>query len=406
MRFESIEALLAELQSGDSVFIGGSSAEPRPVVKAISRSAPNLPPLEIVHSFVPGINPVPMAEPGNQLSEIAVFPRTHYGPLGGLIPATYYDYNQFLARREFDWTIVQLSSPDEKGRCCLGPTVEFLPVVLRRSRNIIGIINPQVPWIPGSQFLESEQLTHTCEIDASLVHYDAGESDTVSERISANLCGLIGDSNTLQLGLGKVPTLLLDALIERKNLQFHTGLLTEGFFKLVEAGAISPTARHAACACLGSDEFYQRLTDTKLMTITGVEFTHAPGTLAELDSLVAINSALEVDLGGQANLEYRSGRQVSSAGGAPDFARAARLSVNGKSIIALPATAAKGQVSRIVPALQGKQPVSLTRHDIDCVVTEFGIAQLTGKSTADQALALIDIAAPAFRKELAQALSD
>lgn len=401
MKACSINEILALFQPGESVYIAGSSAEPRPLVQALNQHSQDLPPLELVHSFVPGVNNIPLASGDNQLTETAVFPRSAADKIN-LIPATYFGYNQYLNQRDFDWAIVQLSPPDKHGRHCLGPSVEFMPTVLQRSRRVIGIINPNIPVIPGSHFVDQASIKVFCEMDAPLVSYDAGTVDAVSEKISGYLAELIADGSTLQLGLGKVPTRLLENLTDRRNLRFHTGLLTAGFMTLLKAGAVDDNYTHTTCASLGDADFYQQLSEAHLLMIAGVGYTHAPENLTKLDSLIAVNSALQVDLSGQANLEYMGKRKISSAGGAPDFAQAAYQSSDGKSIIALPATAAKGSISRIQKILDPSNPVSLHSEQIDYVVTEYGIANLTGKSMAARAEAMVKIAAPEFQDALMQ----
>jgi len=392
-------------QRGETVFIPGSSAEPRSVVEALARASSSLPSIELVHSFVPSINRTRLASSENTLVETSIFPR-HRDDASSvrLLPTSYFGYHRYLTGRSFDWTAIQVSPPDRQGRCSLGPSVEFLPAVLANSKRIIAVFNPNVPWVAGGSFLESERVTHCCTSDDPLVTYDPGEPDSVSDTIARNLTRLIDDGATLQLGLGKVPSRLLEKLGDRSGLRFHSGLLTEGFFKLLDAGAVDRTSRHYTCAALGEPAFYERLASTSCVTITGVGYTHAPATLAGIDSLVAINSALEVDLWGQANLEYRGGEQVSAVAGAADFAPAAHRSPHGKSVIVLPATAAQGSASRIVAQLAPSRPVSLPRHAVDVVVTEYGIAELAGRSPRERADALIAIAAPAFRQELNEQL--
>lgn len=399
MKMHSLDEIITNFKSGDSVYIAGASAEPRSLVEALCESSNNLPQLEFVHSFLPGVNGIPLASVDNQLSETAVFPRSPTSKVT-LVPATYFGYNHYLEQRDFDWAIVQLSPADEHGRHCLGPSVEFMPTVLNRSRRVIGVINENMPIIPGSHFVEQANIDVFCGINAPLINYDAGSVDTVSEKISEHLATLIEDGSTLQLGLGKVPTQLLENLTDRRNLRFHTGLLTSGFISLVKAGAVDENHTHATCASLGDANFYQQLSEVNNLKIAGVSYTHAPTTLAKIDSLIAVNSALQVDLSGQANLEYMGTRKISSAGGAPDFANAAYQSSKGKSIIALPATAAKGTVSRIQQTLNPSNPVSLEANQIDYVVTEYGIASLTGKSMTERAEALANIAAPEFRNGL------
>lgn len=396
---QSFEQVLQQFQQGDSVYIAGSCAEPRAFVEALGQHSQGLPALEIVHSFVPGVNNLAVAADNNALTETAVFPRSPADKVN-VIPATYYGYQQYLDQRVFDWVVVQLSPADGKGHHCLGPSVEFMPTVLRHSRRIIGIVNPNVPIIAGSHFIEQNDIDIFCDSNHPLVNYDAGAVDAVSEQISEHLATLIDDRSTLQLGLGKVPTQLLANLTDRRELRFHTGLMTSGFITLLNAGAIDENYQHTTCASLGDASFYQHLSEVNNLRIAGVDHTHAPNTLKKLNTLIAVNSALQVDLSGQANLEYMGKRKISSAGGAPDFANAAYQSSNGKSIIALPATAAKGTISRIQKALDPANPASLHSNQIDYIVTEYGIASLTGKSLMERAEALTNIAAPQFQDTL------
>jgi len=405
MKTLTANQVLQLLQQGESLFIPGSSAEPRCVVEAIARRDTSMPAVEIVHSFVPGINTMRLAKSDNSLLETSIFPRHREDAASvKLIPASYYGYDRYLAGRSFDWAIIQVSPPDQNERYSLGPSVEFLPAVLASSRQVVAVINPSVPRVAGGCFLERSRVTHCCMADDPLVTYSAGGGDSVSDAIAQNLARLIDDGATLQLGLGKVPTRLLEKLQDRKNLRFHTGLLTQGFFALLDAGAIDADSRHYACAALGEQAFYERLASSRSVTITGVRHTHAPATLAGIESLIAINSALEIDLWGQANLEFRGREQVSAVAGAADFAPAAHRSMGGKSVIVLPATAAQGRTSRIVGQLPTDRPVSLPRHAVDVVVTEFGVAELTGRSARQRAEALIAIAAPGFREALSEQL--
>lgn len=396
---QSINEIFDQFQHDDSIFIAGASGEPRLLVEALSEYSSSLPPLEIVHSFVPGINNIPLASEDNKLTETAIFPRSPTDKVT-IIPTTYYGYHQYLEQRSFDWAIVQLSPADENGRHSLGPSVEFMPTVLKRSKRVIGVINNNVPIIANSHFIEHSDIDIFCEIDSELINYDAGSVDAVSKKISEHLATLIEDESTLQLGLGKVPTQLLSNLNDRRKLRFHTGLITSGFISLHNAGAVDENYMHTTCTSLGDSDFYTQLNEVGNLAIKGVNYTHAPATLTKLESLIAVNSALQVDLSGQANLEYMGKRKISSAGGAPDFANAAYQSKNGKSIIALPATAAKGTVSRIQKQLDPTHPASLNASQIDYVVTEFGIAKLSGKSDKERAEALISITAPEFQNDL------
>jgi acyl-CoA hydrolase len=398
------DPLLDLFQQGDVIFIPGCSAEPRELVQAIHTRGSELGAIRIVNSFVPGVNRIALAAENNSICEDVFFPRSAQAQLGDqirLIPLSYYGVLNHLRHRQFDWVVAHLSPPDPNGNCTFGAAVEFMPTVLPRTKHIIGIINRQMPRLPNSGTVHVDELHISVEIDSPLVSYDTGVSDDVSTAIACYLSELIPNGAVLQVGLGKIPDKLLASLRNHRDLRFHSGMLSDGFLQLYRAGALNPDFSHITCCALGTQQFYRQLPDITRLKICGVEDSHNPGRLGAYDDLVAINSALQVDLLGQANLESVGARQVSSVGGAPDFSRAASCSENGKSIIALPATAALGQASRIVPRFAAGHAVSLPRHDVDYVVTEFGVAELKGKSVRQRAHALLNIAAPQFREELA-----
>tara|TARA_B110000211_G_scaffold235027_1_gene308653 strand:+ start:8357 stop:9088 length:732 start_codon:yes stop_codon:yes gene_type:complete len=243
-----------------------------------------------------------------------------------------------------------------------------------------------MPHIKNGHKIHTDQLTLAAEHQSPLVTYDVAAIDETSAKIAIYVRSLIISGDVIQTGLGKVPDKLVSNLSDLHNLRFHSSMISDGFINLAEAGALDPDFMHTTCCALGSETFYEKLPNLPKLRITGVKETHAPSSLAQYENLIAINSALEVDLWGQANLEMLGKRQVSSIGGAPDFALAAR---NGKSIIVLPATAVKGKLSRIIPSLNTGQVTSLGRNDIDYVVTEFGIAKLKGKSVYKRGDALI-----------------
>jgi 4-hydroxybutyrate CoA-transferase len=402
----SMANFFSQLKVGQRLYIPGASAEPRAFVEALAQVSAELPPLNITNSFVPGVNPLALATEDNALTETVVFPRgnklMHEGRVD-FLPLSYFGAANYLQQQSFDWAVLQLSPPDQQGQCSLGASVEFLPSVLKGSQRLLGLINPNVPQVLGAPSLSIKELHQVEEIDSPLVTYNVGSIDRVSDQIAGHLSELIESGAVLQLGLGNVPTKLCAALGEFKQLRFHSGMLSDGFWHLAECGALDEGFAHTTCSALGSDAFYQQLPHLQQLTIRGVNQTHDPSNLSQHTNLISINSALEVDLWGQANLEMLGSRQISSVGGAADFARAARNAPQGKSVIALPSTAAKGKLSRIVPHFQPGQVTSLGRGDIDYVVTEHGVAELKGKSSLQRAQALIQIADPAFREQLSEA---
>jgi len=398
----SVDAFLARLAAGERLFLPGSSAEPRPLVEALAAAAPDLPAIEITHNFLPGMNPVLLAAADNALREVAFFPRSgNTAPAAiQLLPMTYYGACRHVAAQAFDWVVVHVAPPDDRGMCSLGVSAEFTPAALQGARHVVGVVNTAMPAIAGAPSVPLDQFDLTLEVDWPLVGYDPGPADETSNRIARNLTALIDDGAALQVGIGRVPAALLKRMTGARDLRLQGGRLNGGFRVLSEAGALSTTEMHLGCTALGDRDFYTWLAQHDDFALRGVEYTHDPGRLAGRANFIAINSALEVDLLGQANLETAGGRTVSGIGGAPDFARGARCSAGGKSVVALPATARGGEVSRIVAAFPANQPVSLGRQDIDYVVTEYGIATLVEKTPAQRAEALIEVAAPQFREAL------
>jgi acyl-CoA hydrolase len=264
---------------------------------------------------------------------------------------------------------------------------------------MIGVINPNVPAICNAPWVERSRFAETVESDAAIVTYEVGEIDPATGAIARHIAKLIPDGATIQIGLGKVPHALMQALHGHRRLRIHSGMVSDGLIGIAEAGALDEGFQHRTTAVLGSRSLYDWVAGRTDIHVRSVADIHMPAILAGLDRFVAVNSALEVDLLGQCNLEHASGRAVSGGGGASDFARAARLGRGGLSIVALPATfGATG--SRIVARLSEGAVTSLARNDVDIVVTEEGVADLRGSSVHERAEALIRIASPAARPML------
>ncbi len=387
-----------KLPPGASVFLAGSSGEPAGLAKAVFASAG----LRITTSFVPGINALTpeMIGRGTVVTGPFMHPKLAVAQRDGVfrhLPLSYAGMMKFLREGPaFDICVVQVSPPDDAGVCSLGPAAEFLPTVLRHSRAVYAVVNPLVPRPLVAPVIRLADCAAVFETDAPLVRYDPGVADEVTRRIAGHVVALIGDGALLQIGLGKVPHAVMALLRDRRGLRFHTGLLTDGFMDLAAAGALDEDWAHVTTVALGRPDFYDWLAAGNVQ-IRGAEYTHAPGVLAGLEGLIAVNSALEVDLFGQCNLEIAGGRAVSGAGGATDFSRAARMSPGGISIVALPARFGAGQ-SRIVPRLDSL--ASLARTEVDMIVTEEGAADLRGKSVHERAAAICGIASPAARDAL------
>lgn len=406
-RVNDTAGLVRLLSAGDRIFLPGAGAEVPALVDALC--AADAPPLRITGTFVPGINPAPLERlpEGSTWSSTFALPAPPGSQAGGRLrhlPMSYGAYASHLRGAEFDVGFVHLSPPDSDGLCSFGVAVEFTPIALKRCRRIFAVINPRMPRIPGAETFALAQADAVLELDAPLREYDVGAPSPQASRIAALIAGFVTDGSTLQVGLGKTPDALMRMVADRRGLRLHSGMLSDAARLLAEGGALDPDAPHVSCVHVGTAGYYDWLAHRNDFAVRACDFTHGPATLAGLPRLVAVNSALSVDLFGQANLEMLDGRMISGVGGAADFAQAASLAHDGVSIIALPATSGRNAVSRIMARLDGV--CSLPRNVIDVVITEHGVADLRGLAVTERAERLVAIAAPVHRGALQDAWKD
>lgn len=394
------------IRPGELVYVPGSSGAPLVFMSELMREPDFTRNARILSTYVPGINKLDLTDlhPTGQVTGLFMQPALAEAQRDGRFRALPMSYSGFvrhlLDHIDIDLTVVQVSAPDANGQCSLGPSVEFMPAALSKSRRRLGLINRQTPRVQGSVSLSYDSFDYICEVDSPLPIYDV-PADAGTESIARYIAPLVEDGSALQAGLGKVPTALMRLLKDRRKLRLHSGMLSDGLLDLADAGALDMDFAHTTCVLVGSSQFYERVSDFMPLRVLGCEVSHDPRILMELDRFVAVNSALEVDLFGQCNLEHANGASLSGPGGAPDFARAGRLSRGGCSIVALHAKHSRG--SRIVPCLTNHAVASVPRVDVDYVVTEFGVAKLIGASVHERAHAIIEVAAPEFRGELREA---
>ena len=291
---------------------------------------------------------------------------------------------------------MMVSPPDPDGWCSFGPTVDFLAERWPDIAVRIAHINPAVPRTPGHRGIPFNQLTAYMEAQQPLLTMADEAADPVALAIAGHIAELTPDAATLQVGLGKIPGAVLRRLTSHRNLRLHSGLVGDAILDLIAAGAMAAGAAATVGVAIGAPALYARLADP-VFNFQPVSVTHDPLILGAQERLVTINSALEIDLFGQGYAELGPRGLMSGPGGATDFARGARIA-KGLRIVALPAAAGGGRISRIVP--KGAGPVSLARTDIDVVVTEHGAADLRDKGYDARAQALIAIAAPEHREAL------
>jgi 4-hydroxybutyrate CoA-transferase len=324
-----------------------------------------------------------------------------------LLPLNYSEqYRWFETVCPVDLAFVQVTPPDEAGRCSLGIVADFVPAIAGKARAVVAEVNRQMPRIPGAPSIPFERLDHYVETDRPLITVRPDRNAPGIDALAANAASLIRDGDTLQTGIGRVQDAILTKLADRKDLGFHSGLLGEAALDLVRRGVLTGArktrdpGRIVTGSVVGSQTLYDLLPTVDRLEIHPACHTHSPAFIAGIDNFVSINSAIEVDLLGQINCETARGRQVSGIGGLGDFIRGARLSAGGRSILAFGAATADGRLSRIVTRLGEGNVASAARSDIDYVVTEHGIAALRHLSVDERAEALISVAAPAFQATL------
>jgi acyl-CoA hydrolase len=403
----TLSDLVRLFSPGERVFLPGSAGEIPPLVEALCDCTAA--PLAITASFVPGINPVGLKRFPPLTSFTSIFtqagsPEAQARGQARHLPLSYGSFVTHLSTLSFDSCVVHVAPPDQDGRCSLGAAVEFTPLVTTRSKRILAVINPHMPRIPQAASFALTDFAFVAETDTPLREYDVGPASDQSTGIARYIAPFVQDHSTLQIGLGKVPDALLKMLTDRRGLRLHSGMLSDGTRALVESNSLDPNWVHTSCVHVGTKSYYDWLSERSDFAVRSCDYTHNLGVLLQLPRLVAVNSALTVDLFGQANLEMLNGQMVSGVGGAADFARAASLLVDGISIVALPSISRGGEVSRIVPQLEGI--CSLPRNDIDVVVTEHGAADLRNCSVVERADKLIGIAAPQHQEMLARAFCE
>jgi acyl-CoA hydrolase len=343
--------------------------------------------------FVPGLNTrTYLANPSCRVETFFLTPELKgAGAAVTFLPLCYRDILTRLRTVAIDAALFMASPPDATGLCGFGPVVDFLAELWPRIPVRIAHLNPAVPRVNGVGIPLSE-LTAYVEGAQPLPGFVDAAADSVTDAIADNVARWIPDGAVLQTGLGKAPTAVLRAVKGRRGLRIHSGLIGEAVVDLQEAGALAAGVAVTGGVAIGSPRLYKAV-ESSAYEFRPVSHTHAPRVIAGFENFVAINSAMEVDLLGQAYAEMGLGGLMSGPGGASDFARGAWCG-GGLRIVALPASAAKGAVSRIVAPNAGAGPVSLGRMDTDIVVTEFGAADLRGRSHQERAEALIAIAPP------------
>ncbi len=304
-----------------------------------------------------------------------------------------------------DVAMVTVSPPDRSGFCSLGISVDWTKKGAETARVLIAEVNQNMPRTHGDSFLPVSRIDHLVETDLPLYELSKKSMSEVEARIGKNVAELIEDECCLQLGIGGIPDAVLANLTGFRDLGIHSEMVSDGVMHLAEKGVITGAKKTlhrgkiVVCFLMGTKAFYDWLNDNPMIDIHTVDYVNDPSIIARNRKMVAINSALEVDLLGQVCADTMGPQQFSGVGGQVDFVRGAKMAEGGKAIIALPSTA-RNEFSRIVPVFKTGAAVTTSRNDVDYVVTEFGIAALNGRTVRDRMKALVNVAHPDFREDL------
>jgi len=405
----------ATVRSGQRVYVQGGCAVPRALIDALVARYQELSGVEIVHMHTEGDAPYAQPEMAGHFRHNALFVGRNLREAvnqgrADFTPVFLSDVpGLFETTLPLDVALIQVSPPDNAGYCSLGISVDCAKPASLAAKTVIAQVNRRMPRTLGDGFLHVSQINFLVEEDAELTEVVCPPPDEVARRIGEYVVSLIEDGSTLQTGIGTIPNAVVASLSGHQHLGVHTEMFSDGLLDLIESGVVDSSAKSyhegkvVSSFVMGSRRLYDFVDDNPLIEMHPVTFTNDPFVIARNDRMVSINSAIEVDLTGQVCADSIGHMLYSGIGGQLDFIRGAARSRGGKAIIALPSTAKGGDVSRIVAELRPGAGVVTTRGDVHQVITEYGVADLHGRTLRDRAKALIEIAHPRFREELSAA---
>jgi len=407
-RLVSAEEAVSDIKSGQRVYISGNAATPYVFVKSLSARKDELKDVELVHVLLLGDDPFSRPEMEGHFRHNSLFVgpadreainegRADYVPIFlHQIPNLFYS-----GQMPLDVALLHLSSPDEHGFMSYGVEVLCSKAAAETAKEVIAQVNEEMPRVLGDSFIHVSRIDKIAEVSEPLPELQKKPFSEVEKKIGGHIADLIDDGSTLQLGIGGIPDAVLAALKDRQDLGIHTEMVSDGVMEAIESGIITGAKKTShpykviLTFILGSKKLYDFADNNPVFEAHPTDYTNHPYIISKNDKMVAINSAIEVDITGQVCSDSIGKFIYSGFGGQVDFIRGAAHSKGGKPIIALPSTAQKGKCSRIVPFLKKGAGVVTTRADV-----MFGVAYLHGKNLNERTRALINIAHPKFRDEL------
>ena len=442
VQWSTIREAVAVVESGNRIFAQGACATPTTLLEALVERGRELHDVEIVHLHTYGSTPYTDEQWAGHFTLRALFVaentraavnagRASYTPIFlSDVPTLFARGNQLPV----DVAFIQVSPPDAHGYCSLGSSVDVTKAAVDAASHVVALVNPHVPRTHGDSFIHMSRLSRAVQWDKPLYEVERKQPDAAQLRVGQHVAELVEDGATLQLGMGAIPDAVLQALSDRHDLGIHSEMFSDGVLDLVEQGVVTGARKSVdrgkivASFVVGSRRLLDFINDNPMVELHPSDYTNNSSIIRQFEHMVAINSAIQVDLTGQVCAESLGVKLYSGVGGQMDFLRGAALSPRGRPIIALPATARvsssmmageqssqasphgvtalepiDGQISRITPLLAPGAAVTTSRAHVHYVVTEYGIAALHGRDLAERARSLIAIAAPQFREQLERA---
>jgi 4-hydroxybutyrate CoA-transferase len=404
---------VSAIRSGQQLYVHGGAATPEVLLDALVARAAELEDVRVVHLHCEGPGPHLQPAMAGHLRHRALFigPNARSAVNEGraeYIPAFLSDIPSFFRRGiiKLDGVFINVTPPDEHGFCSLGTSVDAMPAAIAAAPVVIAQLNRSMPRTLGDAFVHVSQIDLGVEVDMPPYEVPNPPMGEIEQRVGEHIAALVPDGATLQLGIGAIPSAVAVALKDKRDLGIHTELFSDVVLDLVESGAVTGARKEinpgkiVSAFTMGTQRLYRFLDDNPMIEMRPVDYTNDTAVIRRFRRMVAINSAIEVDLTGQVCADSIGHRFYSGVGGQMDFIRGAALAEEGRAIIAITSTAAGGEVSRITPFLKEGAGVVTTRAHVETIVTEYGVAELHGRSIAERARALIAIAHPRFRDEL------
>jgi acyl-CoA hydrolase/GNAT superfamily N-acetyltransferase len=416
-KFPAGPRVFEAIHRGDRLFVGTGCGEPQHLMESLAQYVDDNPKAffdaEVLQVWTMGVAPYAEARflrnfrhnsffVGNNTREAVNEGLADYTPIFlSQVPGLFY-----RGMVPIDVALVQVSPPDRNGYMSLGVSVDITKAAVETARTVICQVNSRMPRVHGDAFVNIEDVDFVVPHDEPLLEYEATVPDELSNSIGAYVARIVEDGDTIQVGYGSTPNAIISALADKKNLGVHTELLSDGIVELMRKEVIDNSLKSidrgktVTSFCMGSADTYEFVSDNPSIEFRPIDYTNSPLVIAQNRNMVAINSALSIDLTGQASAESIGHIFYSGIGGQADFMRGAVLAPGGKTVLVLPSTTADGETSRIVPFMEEGSGVTLTRGDVHYVVTEYGIAFLHGQNIRQRAMELIRIAHPKFREHL------